>query len=67
MMLWKKREKTREKASITIYVVDEGETLWELAKKYNTTVNDLIKINGLDESDNIEGGQKLIIPGRAIF
>lgn len=60
-------EKPEKKASITIYVVSEGETLWKLAKKYNTTVNELIKINGLDESNSIECGQKLIIPGRAIF
>ena len=60
-------EKPEKKASITIYVVGEGDTLWELAKKYNTTVADLIKINGLEDSGYIESGQKIIIPGRAVF
>lgn len=60
-------EKPEKKASITIYVVGEGDTLWELAKKYNTTVADLVKINGLDDSNYIEIGQKIIIPGRAVF
>lgn len=56
-----------KKASITIYVVGEGDTFWNLAKKYNTTVDDLIKINKVEDSEHIEQGQKLIIPGRAIF
>lgn len=57
----------QSKASITIYVVGKGDTLWDLAKKYNTTVNNLIKINKIEEPEHIECGQKLIIPGRAIF
>ncbi|WP_294154409.1 SPOCS domain-containing protein [uncultured Clostridium sp.] len=60
-------EKPEKKASITIYVVGEGDTLWGLAKKFNTTVANLVKINGLEDSENIESGQKIIIPGRAIF
>ena len=56
-----------KKASITIYVVGEGDTFWDLAKKYNTTVNELIKINKVEDPEHIEQGQKLIIPGRAIF
>ncbi len=60
-------EKPEKKASITIYVVGEGDTLWNLAKKYSTTVSDMVKINNIDNPDYIEVGQKLIIPGRAIF
>ena len=56
-----------KKASITIYVVGDGDTLWDLAKKYNTTVCDLMKINKVEDPEHIEQGQKLIIPGRAIF
>jgi len=56
-----------KKASITIYVVGTGDTFWDLAKKYNTTVADLIKINKIEDTEHIEPGQKLIIPGRAIF
>jgi len=54
-------------ASITIYVVGEGDTFWDLAKKYNTTVSDLIKINKIEDSEHIEDCKKIIIPGRAIF
>lgn len=60
-------EKPQKKASIIIYVVGEGDTLWGLAKKYNTTVADLAKINAFEESDDIKTGQKILIPGRAQF
>ena len=60
-------EVKEKKASVTIYVVGEGETLWDLAKKYNTTVSELEKLNDLNEEENIKPGCKLIIPGRAIF
>ena len=56
-----------KKASVTIYVVSDGETLWDLAKKYNTTVAELEKLNDLNEEEKIKPGCKLIIPGRAIF
>lgn len=60
-------EKPEKKASITIYVVGEGDSLWGLAKKYSTTLEQLKSINEIEDEDCIEPGQKLIIPGRAIF
>ena len=60
-------ENKEKKASITIYVVSQGDTLWNLAKKYNTTICELDKINELEGNENIRPGRKLIIPGRAIF
>lgn len=56
----------KKKSSITIYVVQDGDTLWKVAKKYCATVEDLKKANDL-ENENIMIGQKLIIPGRAII
>ena len=60
-------ELNNKKASIIIYVVGKDDTLWNLAKKYNCTVSDLMNMNDLDSSDAIEEGIKLIIPGRAVF
>ena len=62
-----KDEKKEKIASVTIYVVNKGDTLWELAKKFNTTMDELIRINELDNPDVINIGQRIIIPGRAIF
>lgn len=60
-------EKKEKKASITIYVVGTGDTLWQLAKKYNTTMEELIKLNDMENPEELKCGEKLIIPGRAIF
>lgn len=61
----KEGEKPVKKASVSIYSVQNGDTLWSLAKKFNTTVGDILKINGLDDSEPICINQKLIMPGRA--
>lgn len=55
-----------KKASITIYVVQGGDTLWKIAKKYNTTIESLCKINDINDKD-IKADMKLIIPGRALI
>lgn len=56
-----------KKHSITIYVVQQGDTLWKIAKKYFTTVDNLVKINSIENSDFIKPGEKLIIPGNAVI
>lgn len=47
--------------SSNIYVVQKGDSLYKIAGKYNTTVNELIKLNNLT-SQNLSIGQKLLIP-----
>jgi LysM repeat protein len=58
-------EAPRKKASVTIYVVQIGDTLWKVAKKYYTTIEELIRVNSIENPDAIKTGQKIIIPGRA--
>ncbi|MGL5086098.1 MAG: DUF3794 and LysM peptidoglycan-binding domain-containing protein [Clostridium sp.] len=60
-------EKKEKKSSITIYVIGLGDTIWQLAKKYNTTMEELIKLNDIENPQELKAGEKLIIPGRAIF
>lgn len=57
----------RKKASIIIYVVQPSDTLWKIAKKYSTTIDNLIRINEIENTDNIKAGTKIIIPGSAII
>ena len=62
------KDEVKEKnASISIYVVQKNDTIWNLAKKYNTTMEDIIKINNIENPDIIYPGEKLIIPGRAVI
>lgn len=44
-----------------IYTVKKGDNLYNIAKTYNTTVNELIKINNL-KTNNLSIGDKLKIP-----
>ncbi|MPQ43009.1 DUF3794 and LysM peptidoglycan-binding domain-containing protein [Clostridium tarantellae] len=62
-----KEELPLKKASIIIYVIQEGDTLWDLAKRYNTTIESITKLNDIENYENIEVGNKIIIPGRAII
>ncbi len=48
--------------SITIYFAKPGDTLWEVAKRYLTSVSDIQSINGLSEDDVLTAGQQIIIP-----
>ena len=43
------------------YVVQSGDTLWDLAKKFNTTVDDIVELNDIENPDLIYPGQKLLI------
>ncbi|MCX7922760.1 MAG: DUF3794 domain-containing protein [Clostridia bacterium] len=51
--------------SITIYFSQPGDTLWKVAKKYYTTVDDIKKVNNLGEYDAIVPGKQIIIPRKA--
>ena len=42
------------------YTVQKGDSLWSIAKKYNTTVNELKQINNLS-TNNLSIGQKLLV------
>ena len=50
-------------AGAVIYTVREGDTLWEIAKKYNTTVDDIMAVNAqnIENKDMIYPGQRLLI------
>ena len=48
-------------ATPSTYIVQAGDTLFSLARRYNVTVDELLSTNGLT-SDSIYVGQQLIIP-----
>lgn len=51
-----------EDYSLIIYIVKPGDTLWNIAKKLNSTVDDIVKANGIEDRNVINVGQKLYIP-----
>lgn len=44
-----------------IYFVQSGDTLWNIAKRYRTTVDDIVKHNNIPDRDKIMPGQKIKI------
>lgn len=42
-----------------LYTVQSGDTLWKIANKHNTTIQNLTQLNGLIEVDYIYSGQQL--------
>lgn len=48
-------------ASMAIYVVSHGDSLWDIAKRYKTDVSTLAETNGLDEDSLPAVGSKIFI------
>ncbi len=57
----KERVKTIRTASLTIYFADTGEAVWDIAEKYNTTVDAVMRENHLTEP-TVKEKCKLLIP-----
>ena len=44
------------------YIVKKGDTLWNIAKEFGSTVDGIARVNGIENRDLIMPGQKLYIP-----
>lgn len=53
--------------SMTVYQIKKGDSLWNLAKRFNTTIKDISEINDIDFTDNLKEGQKIIILKKVKF
>lgn len=55
------KKNPKENTNVTTYTVKSGDTLYSIAKKYNTTVNAITTLNNLS-SNSLSIGQTLKIP-----
>ena len=53
--------------SMTVYQVKKGDSLWSLAKRYNTTVKDIQELNDIEVPESLREGQKVIILKKVKF
>ena len=49
-----------------MHIVSEGDTLWDLSKKYNIDIEDLIRMNSLKKDSYLQLGQQLTIGNKNI-
>ncbi len=49
-------------SSIVIYFVKEGDTLWKIAKKFKSTIDEIAQVNNIENVDKINIGDQLYIP-----
>lgn len=52
--------------SVIVYIAQRGDNIWNIAKKYNTTVENIMKINNISEKDTLMPGQQIIILKKAV-
>ena len=56
------QEDDLEDYSVIIYVVKSGDSLWKIAKKFGSTVDDIVRVNGIERPEKINVGEKIYIP-----
>lgn len=55
-------ERNEEKYSLIIYFVKPGDTLWNIAKRFRSTVESIASVNGIEDENKINIGEQLFIP-----
>lgn len=48
--------------SMVIYFVKPGDTIWKIAKKFRSTIEDIARVNNIEDINKIQPGQQLYIP-----
>lgn len=55
-------EREEEDYGLIMYIVKKDDTLWLIAKKFGSTIDDIVRANGIEEPNKIYPGQKIFIP-----
>lgn len=48
--------------SLILYITRPGDTLWKIAKRFNSTVEQISKMNGIEDENKIDICKKIYIP-----
>lgn len=55
-------KRSAQQPSVTIYFAQQDDSLWKIAKRYMTTVDELIKNNDFEAQGMLSQGEQVIIP-----
>ena len=47
---------------IKLNFTKSGDSLWKIAKKFGSTVEEIARVNGIENVDKLNVGQQLFIP-----
>jgi murein DD-endopeptidase MepM/ murein hydrolase activator NlpD len=56
------RHMERESGKGVYHVVNEGETLWRIARAYNVSIQDLAEANNITDATSVDAGAVIFIP-----
>lgn len=56
--------KEKENGDFSVYEIKKGDTIYEIAQKYDVDYVQLLRLNGLDEDDYIYPGEEINVPKR---
>ena len=48
--------------SMVIYFTKSGDTLWKIAKNFGSTIEEIVRVNGIEENTELNIGKQLFIP-----
>lgn len=54
----------KEEGNFDKYIVQKGDTIYEIARKYDVDVKDLLMLNGLEQEDYIYPNQEILVPSQ---
>ena len=55
-------EREEQDYNIVMYIVKKDDTLWKIAKRFGSTIEDIARTNGIEDENKIYPGQKIYIP-----
>ncbi|MBU2882163.1 LysM peptidoglycan-binding domain-containing protein [Psychrosphaera sp. B3R10] len=56
-----KKQNTKQASNKLTYIVQSGDTFWDISREYDVSIRSLAKWNGMAPKDPIKPGQKLVI------
>ena len=48
--------------SMIIYFAKPNDTIWNIAKRFGSTVDDIVRVNGIENPQILQVGRQLFIP-----
>lgn len=54
--------RNKESFSIVVYYTKIGDTLWKIAKRFGSTVDEIVRVNSIENPDVVMPGEQLFIP-----